>query len=60
VVVCNMIEQVTDIVRNVIDIKTGRKRTYIVQKYITRPLLIHKRKFDIRCYALVTAINGVV
>ncbi len=34
--------------------------TYIVQKYIERPFLIHQRKFDIRCFALLTSINGLI
>ena len=36
------------------------KRTTIVQKYIEKPLLIHKRKFDIRCYGMLTSINGLI
>ena len=39
---------------------TGQRRTFILQKYLETPLLVHKRKFDIRCYGLMTCINGVV
>jgi len=32
--------------------------TCIIQQYIDRPLLINKRKFDIRCFGLLTSINS--
>lgn len=35
----------------------GRPRTHIIQEYIM-PFLYHKRKFDIRCYVLITSVNG--
>lgn len=28
---------------------------YVIQKYVERPLLWHKKKFHFRCYAIVTA-----
>jgi hypothetical protein len=34
--------------------------TCIIQKYIECPLLFGKRKFDIRCFALITSVNGYI
>lgn len=38
--------------------KDGSPRTFILQKYIERPLLFNCRKFDIRHYALITCLGG--
>ncbi len=37
-----------------------RPHTYIIQKYIEKPLLVGKRKFDIRMYGMLTSINGIM
>lgn len=60
IVVCSEIEQIKAEMRNNINPKTGKKRTFILQKYLEKPFLYCKRKFDIRCYALVTSLNGVI
>ena len=50
--VAGSVEEVGDIVQYH---KEGR--TYVVQKYIERPFLVYKRKFDIRCFGLFTSFN---
>lgn len=52
----NQLEEIVEIIKENIKRKG---RTVILQKYITNPLLIKRRKFDIRTYCLITAINGV-
>jgi tubulin monoglycylase TTLL3/8 len=32
--------------------------TFIIQRYIENPLLIHGRKFDFRCYGVLASVNG--
>lgn len=36
----------------------GNRRSYIIQKYIEKPLLYKNRKFDIRCFTMMCTING--
>lgn len=54
--VCKSLGEIKEAAR----VNEGSLRTFIVQKYIEKPFLLHGRKFDIRCYALVTSINGVL
>ena len=34
------------------------KKTLIIQKYIDKPFLYNKRKFDIRCYMLLVRLQN--
>jgi tubulin---tyrosine ligase len=53
--VCNSMEQITKVLDSYY---SEEERTYVVQKYIHNPLLYKSRKFDIRCYGLITSIQG--
>lgn len=41
-------------------VSKSQPRTYIIQEYISHPLLYKKRKFDIRCFMLVTSVGGLM
>lgn len=56
ITVCRELSQIRQIIKNTH--VNGKKRSYIIQKYCERPLLYKMRKFDIRCYALTTTVNG--
>ena len=47
-----------DLQQIISDSTRSSRKTCIVQKYIHNPLLINRRKFDIRSYCMVTCQNG--
>jgi hypothetical protein len=49
--ICSTIEEIREL-------SVNNSHTLIVQQYLDRPLLYQKRKFDIRCYIIISSING--
>ena len=60
ITVVRELQSITNLVDSNVKLNNGKRRSYIVQKYLENPLLINRRKFDIRCFSLVTSINGNV
>jgi tubulin monoglycylase TTLL3/8 len=46
------IEELGNLLRN--DLNKHEKGSFLIQKYIEKPMLINNRKFDIRVYSLIT------
>lgn len=55
IIVSKDLNEIKSLVR---DKSSRANKSAILQKYIENPLLVNKRKFDIRCYGLLTCING--
>ena len=55
--VVETIDEIKDIIKNKSIRQNGKQRSHIVQRYLM-PFLYNKRKFDIRCYMLVTSVRG--
>jgi hypothetical protein len=58
ITVCDELYEIKNLIKSKEKHHNGNPKTYIVQLYIDRPFLYNKRKFDIRCYTLMTQING--
>lgn len=53
--VCRTLQDIKQVVGRA---NKGGERTYIIQKYIDDPMLISKRKFDLRVFGMLTSSGG--
>lgn len=53
-------DKIKQFVESEISGSNNSKKTLIIQKYIDKPFLYNKRKFDIRCYMLLVRLVIVV
>ncbi|CAK71274.1 unnamed protein product (macronuclear) [Paramecium tetraurelia] len=60
IIVCQNLNEIHRIVSKRQNHPNGKPFTYLIQKYIEKPFLYNKRKFDIRCYFLITQLNNVI
>lgn len=58
IALCRTVQQIKEEMRA--GLVVDPRRTFIIQHYISHPFLVHRRKFDIRLYALLTSANGVL
>lgn len=57
--VCSELSEIKELISEQEVTARGTQRTYLIQQYLSRPLLYNKRKFDIRCYMMISCINGI-
>ncbi|CAD8137006.1 unnamed protein product [Paramecium pentaurelia] len=60
IIVCQSLAEINKIVSKKQIHPNGKPFTYLIQKYIEKPFLYNKRKFDIRCYFLITQLNSII
>ena len=58
--VCSSLDDVKIRLKGKEKCRNGKYHTFILQKYIEKPLLYNKRKFDIRHFMLMTCVNGKI
>ncbi|CAD8173564.1 unnamed protein product [Paramecium octaurelia] len=60
ITVCQSLSEINKIISKKQVHSNGKQFTYLIQKYIEKPFLYNKRKFDIRCYFLITQLNNIM